>query len=97
MRELASAHGYKSRALAAALGISTRHLQRTFGCVFGQTPQAWLNEQRLLAARQMLHGARSVKEVAYKLGFGNATQFTRDFRRSFGYLPSTLLARGPAG
>jgi len=89
--ELASKCGYKSRELARALGITPRHLQRLFAAQIGRTPQEWLNEQRLLAAGQMLREARAVKEVAYRLGFRSASQLSRDFRNHFGVQPSTLL------
>lgn len=54
-------------------------------------PQQWLNEQRLLMAMQMLRTATSVKEVGHELGYRRMSQFSRDFRNHFGYLPSELL------
>jgi AraC-like DNA-binding protein len=94
LTELASKCGYKSRELARALGITPRHLQRRFAAQIGRAPQEWLNEQRLLAAGQMLRQARAVKEVAYRLGFRSASQLSRDFRNHFGVQPSTLLVEG---
>jgi AraC family transcriptional regulator of adaptative response / DNA-3-methyladenine glycosylase II len=79
--------------MARALGITTRHLQRLFAAQFGVGPQQWLNEQRLLAAKNMLCSARAVKEVAYHLGFPSAAQLSRDFRNYFGVKPSTLLVQ----
>jgi AraC-like DNA-binding protein len=95
--ELASSCGYKSRELARALRITPRHLQRMFATELGCSPRAWLNEQRLLAARQMLSTARTVKEVAYTLGFPTVSQFSRDFRHHFGVRPSSLLAQRSDG
>lgn len=92
LRDLAPEFGYSSRGLARALRITPRHLQRIFASTLGQTPQSWLNEQRLLAARQMLHTACTVKEVAYSLGFHSASQLSRDFKSHFGVAPSTFLA-----
>jgi AraC-like DNA-binding protein len=77
LRELAPATSYSSRALARMLGITPR--------------QAWLNEQRLIAAKQMLRTAGTVKEVAYSLGFHSASQLSRDFKGYFGIAPSTLI------
>jgi transcriptional regulator GlxA family with amidase domain len=89
--ELASSCGYSSRELARAIGITQRHLQRLFAAKIGCTPRTWLNEQRLLAARQMLCTARAVKEVAHSLGFPTVSQFSRDFRSHFGVRPSSLI------
>jgi transcriptional regulator GlxA family with amidase domain len=91
LRDLAPEFGYSSRALARALRITPRHLQRIFAATLRQTPQCWLNEQRLLAARQMLQTACTVKEVAYSLGFHSASQLSRDFKSHFGVAPSTFL------
>ena len=96
--ELASSCGYKSQELARALCITPRHLQRMFAAELGRSPREWLNEQRLLAARQMLSTSSTVKEVAYALGFPTVSQFSRDFRSHFGVRPSSLLgARDEAG
>jgi transcriptional regulator GlxA family with amidase domain len=91
LRDLAPEFGYSSRGLARALRITPRHLQRIFAATLGQTPQSWLNEQRLLAAREMLQTACTVKEVAYSLGFHSASQLSRDFKSHFGVAPSTFL------
>jgi len=91
LQVLAPQYDYSSRGLARALRISPRHLQRIFAATLGRAPQAWLNEQRLLAARQMLPKAGTVKEVAYSLGFHSASQLSRDFKCYFGIAPSKLI------
>jgi AraC-like DNA-binding protein len=89
--ELAPHCHYNARKLAQCLNISPRQLQRIFAATLARAPQGWLNRQRLLKAREMLHEARSVKEVAYALGFRKTSQFSRDFRVEFGLAPSKLL------
>jgi AraC-like DNA-binding protein len=93
LTELAAQCDYKAREMARAMGITPRHLQRLFAAQFGFGPQQWLNEQRLLVAKNMVCSARAVKEVAYHLGFPSAAQLSRDFRNYFGVKPSTLLAQ----
>jgi transcriptional regulator GlxA family with amidase domain len=90
---LAPECGYDARSLACALNISRRRLQRMFSATISRSPQAWLHEQRLLTARQMLHTAGSVKEVAFALGFSSSNQFSRDFKRHFGVAPSAFIGR----
>ena len=94
LRTLAPCCDYNAVKLAKRLKISLRHLHRIFAATFAQTPQDWLNEARLVRAKQMLLTARSVKEVAFTLRFRGASQFSRDFRRRFGLTPSSLLSAG---
>jgi transcriptional regulator GlxA family with amidase domain len=89
---LAPKCSYDAHRIARALNLSKRHLQRLFASTLARPPQAWLNEQRMLAAKRMLRTAKSVKEVAIAMGFMHSTQFSRDFRRQFGSAPSTFLA-----
>ena len=96
LSELAPHYEYSSRLLASALRMTPRHLQRIFAVAVGRTPQAWLIERRLHAARQLLLTACTVKEVAYALGFGSASQLSRDFKGYFGVVPSTLLSERSA-
>jgi AraC-like DNA-binding protein len=91
MRPLAARSEYSSRALARALGISTRQLQRIFARWIGSPPQEWLNEQRLLVARDLLCRTCSVKEVAFALGFRTVSQLSRDFKRRFGVTPKAMI------
>ena len=51
-------------------------------------PQQLLKEERLRSAQQLLQTASSVKEVAYGLGFRQASQFSRDYKHHFGVQPS---------
>jgi AraC family transcriptional regulator, regulatory protein of adaptative response / DNA-3-methyladenine glycosylase II len=81
---------FRALRLAARLGISARHLRRIFQHQFGCSPQAWLREQRLQCARRMLNPERSVKEVAFTLGFRGQSQFSRDFKARFSCTPSVF-------
>jgi len=91
---LAAECEFRALLLAARLGISARHLRRVFQRQFGCSPQAWLREQRLQCARRMLNPERSVKEVAFTLGFRGQSQFSRDFKARFSCPPSAFTC-GP--
>ena len=82
--------GYKSRDLARVTGISVRQLERYFHEDFGITPQVWLNEQRMIAARHLLRESESVKAVAIDLGFKQVSHFCREFKRYHGIKPSEI-------
>jgi len=83
--------GYRSRALAKGLKVSQRQLQRYTQAAFGRSPQRWLDEWRLRAASNMLKKSRSVKAVAFSLGFKQVSHFSREFKRHYGQPPSTFV------
>jgi AraC-like DNA-binding protein len=43
------------------------------------------------AKEMLLSGAFSVKEVGYRLGYQNLSNFANAFRREYGILPSELV------
>lgn len=88
--ELARSAGYNARQLAAQLGVSPRQLQRMFRAHCDLTPRAWLDACRLRQAWEMLQHSRSVKEVAFMLGFARHSHFSRKFRDYFGCTPSSV-------
>jgi len=83
---------YRSAALASMLRISRRQLHRYTHRLFGCSPQAWLDEQRLAAAAELLRRERSVKVVSYELGFKQASHFSREFKRRYGVPPARFVA-----
>lgn len=88
LEQAVSAHGYDAGRICEHFGISRRHLERWFHRHMASSPGGWLAELRLQHARHLLATATSVKEVAYTLGFKQASQFSRDFKRRFGCQPS---------
>lgn len=83
--------------VAAALGVSPRRLG--VAMQHHQPPASYIRTERLRAARQELLDegtmTRSIADIAYSWGFGDATTFTRAFRRYFGERPSDI--RPPVG
>lgn len=73
--------------LAAQASLSPSHFVRVFRQFTGQTPVAWLNEQRLLRAARLLRQGLPVSEAAERVGIANAGYFTRLFRRRYGCSP----------
>lgn len=81
--------------LACLCRVSPRHLRRYFHRNFGRSTQAWLDERRMHAAGPMLRRVRSVKEVAFELGFKQTSHFSREFKKFYGINPSTYLGIKP--
>ncbi|MEJ3750480.1 helix-turn-helix domain-containing protein [Actinomycetes bacterium KLBMP 9797] len=75
--------------LARQGAVSTRTLHRNFQHRFGMSPQAWLTQQRLRAARTLLeNGEITIDEVARRTGLGTATNLRTHFQRAFATTPT---------
>jgi AraC-like DNA-binding protein len=74
--------------VARRLGVSARTLQRRLG-EQGTSFAAIVDEvRRDLARREVALGKRSFGEIAFLLGFSQASAFDRAFRRWTGSTPS---------
>ena len=82
------------QALARALAMSPRTLQRRLQDVCGQSPQDFLRQHRLQRARELLQSGRytTVSEVAHAVGMSRSA-FSRAYREWFGRSPSEDAAR----
>lgn len=73
---------------AAMLNISAGYLSETVKVQSGQPAIKHIHEKLVLEARRLLfHTGTSVKEIAFSLGFADASYFTRFFKRETGTTP----------
>lgn len=73
--------------------LSPYHFHRTFRQMFGQTPHAFLREQRLgRAAEALRETERTVSDIAIANGFESLPSFSALFRRRFGLPPREFRA-----
>lgn len=82
---------YNAQNLAAHAHLNIRQIERRCREELGRTPQEWLNEQKLVAARWLLLENESIKEVAMDLGFKQLSHFCREFKQAYGITPSQFL------
>jgi AraC family transcriptional regulator of adaptative response / DNA-3-methyladenine glycosylase II len=81
--------------LAAALGVSDRHLRRVTEAELGVSPIELAQTQRLLLAKRLLREtSMSATEIAFASGFGSVRRFNALFKSRYGLTPRAL--RGPA-
>lgn len=83
-------------ALERFSGLSARSLQYLFGRHAGMSPMAWLKQQRLIKARQLLQQPGAVKSItvlAMDLCFSSPSRFAAAYQHAFGQLPSDLLSQ----
>ena len=82
--------------LPRVAGVGLRTIQATFKKHRGYSPQEFLKSIRLDEAHRQLRSghASRVIDVAYSCGFTKLSQFSADYAKRFGELPSTTLRRG---
>ncbi len=74
---------------ATAALISPRQVQRLFKKHVGKSPMQYMTKRRLDYARRLLvETDLSVREVAERCGFSSDSNFSKGFRKVFGFAPS---------
>ena len=80
--------------LAREVGMSPRNFARIFAKETGVTPAAYVERERVSAARALLEGTRSsLEEVAGATGFGSAEVMRRAFQRQLQVTPGAYRER----
>lgn len=90
-----AAPGATTRAVAKAVGVSTRTLQRQFRVKGLPPPDFWRLLARARRAGVMLAGPDPLAEIACTCGFSDQAHMTRDIVRWFGIGPAQLRADSP--
>ena len=84
-------------ALAARLGISSRHLRRIFEVQLGVSPMQYLQTRRLHTARQLLaNTGLPVTRIALMSGYASVRRFNAEFVSHYKLNPTQLRRKGAA-
>ncbi len=84
-----------AKTIADVCGLSPDYLGVLFKSYVGLPPGAYLRNERLKAAKQMLtQTQKSTSEIAYLLGFCSESYFIKCFRACFGCTPGEVRKRG---
>ncbi|MBK1441829.1 helix-turn-helix transcriptional regulator [Parapedobacter sp. ISTM3] len=79
------------RRICQETGLNDFKLKKGFKELFGTTVFEYFTRLRMEYARKLLlDTSHHVNEVAYTLGYGDPYNFTKAFKKHFGYLPSKL-------
>lgn len=77
------------RAIAAAVDLSPRQLERLFAKYLRSSPSRYFLRMRLDRARAMLlESTKPILDVALACGFSSASHFSRCYRAAYGHKPS---------
>lgn len=88
------AEPFRVEPLAAMADMSVAAFYRHFRAVTAMTPIQYQKRLRLLRARWLLLFApRDAASIAFEVGYGSASQFSREYARLFGLPPARDAAR----
>lgn len=75
--------------VSVELHVSTRQLERKIRYFIDMTPNEYLNEYRLLRARELLLAGKSIHEIFDSCGFSSHAYFSQRYKQRFSKTPST--------
>lgn len=79
---------------ASALHISPKHLSQSVKDITGLTAKAFIQERIILEAKRLLlHTPKSIKEIAYELGFEEPLHFSGFFKKCVTQSPSDFRGK----
>lgn len=82
-------HWHTSAEYAQQLNISTDHLNRTVKSLIGKSAKEYIQTRLCIGAKRLLYFSNlATKEIAYKLGFSEASNFSAFFKKCAGISPS---------
>jgi AraC family transcriptional regulator len=87
------ADGASLRAAAEAACMSPYHFTRLFRALFRETPHEFLTAVRLKEAERLLATNLPLGEIAARVGFEEASSFSRIFRKRYGSSPREYRTR----
>ena len=90
LKEKLGNSNFKVDDLLPDFGMNRTYFYQKIKKLTGLTPNQHLQEMRLNEARYMLETrtGKSVKSIAYEIGFKDSVYFARLFKKRFGKLPS---------
>jgi AraC-like DNA-binding protein len=79
---------------AELTGRSLAAFKRDFQKIFGMAPRQWLQEKRLIEARNLIENRHQKPSTIYlDLGFESLSHFSSSFKKKFGKAPSDYFPR----
>jgi AraC-like DNA-binding protein len=77
--------------IARVAGMSASTLHQYFREVTSMSPMQFVKSLRLHQARMLLLSGSQASEACYRVGYSSPSQFSREFKRFFGDLPSEVV------
>ena len=78
--------------MAAVVNMSTSGFHKKFKEVMHLSPIQYTKRVRLNRARTYLMAGKNVSEAGYMVGYNSPAQFSREYKRQFGVVPSAAIS-----
>jgi len=78
--------------LAAKANMSVSHFHKNFKDVMQMSPLQYAKSMKLFKAQSLIQGGERASQAAFAVGYNSAAQFSREYKRQFGFAPSETLA-----
>lgn len=97
-KSIAFAHSHYAQALtvdslAQQASMSASSFYREFKSITGSSPLQFIKKIRLSRARSLIvYGNESIASAAYSVGYSSPSQFSREYKKYYGYSPKNKVA-----
>lgn len=82
---------YRVQEYASLQGLHPNYLSNVIKSKTGKTVSTWITEKNITEAKSLLQNSpRAIKEIAYLLGFAEATHFSNYFKKNTGTSPAAF-------
>ena len=78
--------------LAGLVNMSTSGFRKTFRDVMHVPPLQYAKSLKLDRAQSLIRDGKNASEAGYLVGYNSPAQFSREYKRHFGYSPSATVA-----
>lgn len=77
--------------LASLANMSVSNFHKSFKEIMQVTPLHYAKTMKLLRAQGLIRSGEAILQAAYAVGYNSPSQFGREYKRQFGYLPSETV------
>jgi AraC-like DNA-binding protein len=71
--------------------MSSSGFYKSFQDVMHLSPLQYAKSMKLFRAQTLIQEGKSVSEAGYLVGYNSPAQFSREYKRHFGFTPSATL------
>ena len=77
--------------LAAQANMSVSHFHKNFKEVMQMSPLQYAKSMKLFRAQTLINEGKKAAQAAYLVGYNSPAQFSREYKRQFGFTPSETV------
>ena len=74
--------------LARVAHMSVSHFHKSFKDVMQMSPLQYAKSMKLFKAQSLIQAGEKANQAAFAVGYNSAAQFSREYKRQFGFAPS---------